>query len=195
MRCRNAPVTKAAFNAAIGDGQGVEYLAEILRNALFVSQGHRDDAVLTLVLEKSADFSRAVSLRGDQLGSVQDLHEAGLLAFIADSLAAGEGLAKEAETTAANGAVIQATSFEKLVKMRTESSTVFVLSPKGDDIREQTLPPDAVFVMTDHTPMPKNTYKSMQRQGVKPMSLGPVVLHASQCISLIHNEIDRLDSR
>ena len=50
---------------------------------------------------------------------------------------------------------------------------------------------DAVFLLTDHIPMPRKTFKSMQRQGVSRIALGPVMLQASQCISIIQNELDR----
>lgn len=184
-------MTRGAFLSAVGTGAGVEYLAQIVVNALFVSKGHRPDAALTLVLEKSGDFSRAVTLRGDRLGSIPDLHENGILAVIADSLAAGEGLGKEAVATDERGIRVQAISFERLVKARLETSPCYLLDMSGADIRESRLAPDAVFVMTDHTPMPGKGSKSLVRQGVSPLSLGPVALHASQCITLIHNEMDR----
>ena len=82
-------------------------------------------------------------------------------------------------------------SFEHLVKSRAEEQLVYVLDTSGQDIRSEQLPEDVVFVMTDHTPMPKNTYKSMARQGVRKLSLGPIMLHAAQCVTIIHNELDR----
>jgi tRNA (pseudouridine54-N1)-methyltransferase len=66
-----------------------------------------------------------------------------------------------------------------------------MLDRKGDDIRQTAMPADPVFLLTDHIPMPKKTFKSLARQGVEKLSLGPVMLHASQCISIIHNELDR----
>ena len=66
-----------------------------------------------------------------------------------------------------------------------------LLDPKGDDIRTVDIPVDAVFLLTDHIPMPKKNFKAMVLQGVKKISLGPVMLHASQCISIIQNELDR----
>ena len=61
VRARSAPVEADRFLASIGTGVGVEYLADIVRHAMFISQGHRSDACLSLVLEKSADFSRVRS--------------------------------------------------------------------------------------------------------------------------------------
>lgn len=191
VRARAAPVDAGRFLAAVGQGAGVEYLADVIRHALFVSQDHRQDVTLHLVLEKSADFSRTLTIRGDCLGSVPDLHEAALLSVIAEALDAGRGLGREAAIVDARGVTIRAVSFEKLVKELAALHPVFVMSPGGDDIREVSITDDAVFVMTDHIPMPKNSYKSMARQGVRSLRVGPVMLHTCQCITVIHNELDR----
>ncbi|MBD3645859.1 MAG: tRNA (pseudouridine(54)-N(1))-methyltransferase TrmY, partial [Pseudomonadales bacterium] len=65
------------------------------------------------------------------------------------------------------------------------------LDRKGTDLREQEPGPNPVFLLTDHIPMPKKTFKSLDRRGVAKVSVGPVMLHASQCLVLIHNELDR----
>ena len=69
VRARAAPVRPDSFRAAIGQSQGVEYLADIIKAGLLVSQGHRPDVAIHLVLEKSLDFSRVVTLKGADLGS------------------------------------------------------------------------------------------------------------------------------
>ncbi|MBT4162991.1 MAG: tRNA (pseudouridine(54)-N(1))-methyltransferase TrmY [Gammaproteobacteria bacterium] len=191
VRARAAPVEPEAFRAAIGGGQGVEYLAEIIRSALFVSQGHRSDASVHLVLEKSRDFSRIVSFGGENLGSLVDLHEDSMLQAIANALETSSGLGKDEQITDSRGVTVRTTSFEHLVKARAAEQEIYLLDSSGEDIRDVELNSSGIFVMTDHTPMPKKSFKSMARQGVKKVSLGPVILHASQCITLIHNEMDR----
>ncbi len=192
VRARNAPVDADRFLAAIGAGEGVEYLADILRHSLFVSQGHRDDVVLSLILEKSADFSRLLRIEGAQLGSLADLHEAAILALLAEALRYGQGLDKNTTTTAPSGIEVSAVSFEQYVKgLALLPQPVYALDPDGADIRELPALEDVVFVMTDHTPMPKNTHKSMARQGVSKVSLGPRMLHTAQCVSILLNERDR----
>ena len=192
IRARAAPVDADRFLGLIGQGQGVEYLADIVRHALFVSQGHRDNVVVSLVLEKSKDYSRVVTLSGARLGSLADIHERTLLEAIADALKAGAGLGKHETAVTAQGISVTAGSFEQLVRERTEDTQVYLLDPDGDDIRDLMPAEPVVFVMTDHTPMPKNTCKSMQRQGVKRASLGPRMLHTAQCVSILLNELDRL---
>lgn len=195
VRARSAPVDGDRLLGQVGRGQGVEYLADIVRHCLFVSQGHREDVILNLVLEKSQDYSRIVSISGDTLGSLSDIHEKSLLEAIAGALRAGAGLRKHDSTIDSLGICVTAKSFEQLVREKVEEKVVLLLDPDGADIRSREVSKElesAVFVMTDHTPMPKNTFKSMQRQGVKKISLGPRMLHTAQCLSILLNELDRL---
>ena len=191
VRARKAPTDAESFVKAIGSEVRVEYLAQIMTNCLFVSKGHRSDTKLTLVLEDSRDFSRAVSLDGDSMGCLYDQTESGMLKVIIESLTAASNLSKEDNLTLDNGIAVQAISFEHLVKVRLETHPVYLLDKKGEDIRSVTLADDAVFLLTDHIPMPRKTYKSLRRQGVNNLSLGPIMLHASQCVVLIQNEYDR----
>jgi len=192
VRARKAPVDPDRFIAAVGTGAHVEYIAHMIVNALFISKGHRHDTVLTLVLEDSPDYSRAISMRGDSLGNLNGMTEKAILDACSESLRAGIGLSKECSVTSENGMEVTAISFEHLVKTRAAERQVYMLDRKGSDIRDLTMAEDAVFLLTDHIPMPKKTFNSLARQGVKKLSLGPVMLHASQCISVIHNEMDRM---
>ena len=191
VRARAASTDPAAFLASVGTGAHVEYLAHMMTNALMVSKGHREDTTLHLVLEDSEDFSRCISLQGDRFGDLGGTTEAALLNVIKIALQYGQGLAKEASVLTPAGVKVTAISFEHLVKGRVAEGPVYMLDPKGEDIREAQVPVNAVFLLTDHVPMPKKTFKSMQRQGVTKLSLGPLMLHASQCITLIQNELDR----
>ncbi len=191
VRAHAAPTDPAHFRQSVGTGAHPEYLAQIIINSLFISKGHRHDTDLTLVLEKSRDFSRVIRFPGDSLGSLTDKTESGLLNVIIECLTASELMKKDETRTLSSGLQVQSTSFEHLVKSRVQDRPVFLLDRKGDDIRSLNLADDAVFLLTDHVPMPRKTAKSMNRQGVKSVSLGPVMLHASQCIVLIQNEFDR----
>lgn len=191
IRARKAPTDPQKFLAAIGTGAHVEYLAQIVVNTLFVSKGHRRDTTLTLVLEDAKDYSKAIFLNGADLGSIIDMSESGILSLLSACLKSAIGLGKEEILGLDNGIEVQAISFEHLVKKRLETQPVFLLDKKSEDIRCCQLPHDAVFLLTDHIPMPRKTFKSLRRQGVQNISLGPVMLHASQCVVLIQNEYDR----
>ncbi len=191
VRAHAAPVDPERFRAAIGSGAGVEYLAAILSSALFVSQDHRSEAHITLVLENSHDFSRCLTFTGDSLGSLPGQHESDLLEVIIDALESGKGLGKEETCIDSRGITVSATSFEHLVKEKMSSAPVYLADPKGEDLREVDLSGEAVFLLTDHVPLPKKIAKSLEVRGAIKVSVGPRMLHASQCITLIQNELDR----
>jgi tRNA (pseudouridine54-N1)-methyltransferase len=62
---------------------------------------------------------------------------------------------------------------------------------KGTPIREQSFQGNSCFVLTDHIPMPKKTFHSLERLGAKKITLGSKMLFASQCVVLIHHELDQ----
>ena len=59
-----------------------------------------------------------------------------------------------------------------------------------DQTREQAFGPNPCFILTDHIPMPPKTLLGLVRLGAKKLSLGPRMLFASQCVVLIHHELD-----
>ena len=192
VRARKAPVDAARFLASAGTGAHVEYLAQMIVNALFISKGHREDTCLTLVMEDSADFSRALTMQGNTLGGLSGMDEGPLLGTCAAARNEASSPKKEASRVGDKGIVVQAISFEHLVREKALTRSVYLLDRKGSDIRDCGELLDPVFLLTDHIPMPRKTYHSLARQGIKKLSLGPTMLHASQCISIIHNELDRL---
>ncbi|MDH5737953.1 MAG: tRNA (pseudouridine(54)-N(1))-methyltransferase TrmY [Gammaproteobacteria bacterium] len=193
IRARKAPVQAARFLRAVGREPYVEHLAQIFLNALFVAQGHRDNTVLYLCLEGSSDFPRLLTLDGASLGSLSGLHEKALLTCLADMLLAGEGLGKSQHRQVERGMTIAAVSFEAHIKaLASEGRQIYLLDRRGENIGQVALSSDALFVMTDHIPMPKKSFHSLDRLGARRLSLGPVMLHASQCITVIHNHLDGL---
>jgi tRNA (pseudouridine54-N1)-methyltransferase len=191
LKARKAPTDKAAFLASAGKGAYVEILAHALMNALFVAKSHRTDVIVHLVLESSRDYSRTITFTAAKVGDLGGFGESALLNVIARALDAGQDLQKADEVAVEEGVLVRALSFEHLVKELAESYPVYLLDRKGTDIRTVEFGRDACFLLTDHIPMPRKTINSLKRLGATKISLGPRMLFASQCIVLIHNELDR----
>lgn len=191
LRAHAAPVRAGEFLSAVRTEAHVEYLAQVVVNTLFLSQAHRDDTALTLVLERSRDFSRAVRLAGDAIGTIGGLDETSILGAIAGALREAEQLGKEQSIVATSGIEVSTTSFERLVGARLTGSRVCLLDKDGVDIRESAIDQGSVIVLTDHVPLGRKLHRSLIGKGAQPVSLGPVMLHASQCVVLVQNEIDR----
>jgi tRNA (pseudouridine54-N1)-methyltransferase len=90
-----------------------------------------------------------------------------------------------------SGVTVRTLSFERLVQELAADHQLFVMDRKGTSIREQAFQSKPCFLLTDHIPMPKNTFHTLDRLGAKKITLGSKMLFASQCVVLIHYELDQ----
>lgn len=190
LRARATPTDSAALLAGVGGDIHSEILAHTLMNALFVAQSHRADVLVYLVLEATRDYSRTIRFESNELRDIGGFHEQALLAKIAKALDASIGMGKEESRSVEPGISVRTISFEKLVQELAADHALFVMDRKGTSIREQEFPANPCFLLTDHLPMPKKSFNSLERLGAKKISLGPRMLFASQCVTLIQHELD-----
>ena len=190
LRARAAPTDSQALLASIGQAAHPEILAHTLMNAIFVAQSHRPDVTVHLVLESTRDFSRAVRFDADAMHDIGGFDERALLGKIARALDASRGMGKDETRPVESGVTVSTTSFERLVQALAEDHQLFVMDRKGTPIREQAFDGNPCFLLTDHIPMPKKTFNSLERLGAKKITLGSRMLFASQCVVLIHHALD-----
>jgi tRNA (pseudouridine54-N1)-methyltransferase len=191
LRARAAPTDSARLLAGVGQEAHTEILAHTLMNAIFVAQSHRPGVVVYLVLESTNDFSRTVRFEGDSMHELAGFDERALLGKVAKALDASRGLGKEESRAVESGVTVRTVSFERLVQELAEDHQLFVMDRKGTPIGEQTFEGKPCFLLTDHIPMPKNTFHTLDRLGTKRISLGSTMLFASQCVVLIHHALDQ----
>ena len=117
--------------------------------------------------------------------------ERALLGKVAKALDASRGLGKEQSRPVESGVTVRTVSFEKLVAELAEDHQLYVMDKKGAPIREQVFESNPCFLLTDHIPMPKNTFHTLDKLGTTRISLGKTMLFASQCVLLIHHELDQ----
>lgn len=191
LRARAAPTDSQKLLAGVGKEAHTEILAHTLMNALFVAQSHRADVVVYLVLESTADYSRTIRVDSNQITDLGGFDERTLLAAVARALDASVGMGKEETRPVATGLTVRTVSFERLVQELAQDHQLFVMDRKGAPIREQAFNGNPCFLLTDHIPMPKKTFHSLERLGAKKITLGSTMLFASQCVVLIHHELDQ----
>ena len=191
LRARAAPTDSQKLLAGVGKEAHTEILAHTLMNALFVAQSHRADVVVYLVLESTADYSRTIRVDSNQITDLGGFDERTLLAAVARALDASVGMGKEETRPVAPGLTVRTLSFERLVQELAQDHQLFVMDRKGAPIREQAFDGNPCFLLTDHIPMPKKTFHSLERLGAKKITLGSTMLFASQCVVLIHHELDQ----
>jgi len=191
LRARAAPVDSQALLASVGSEAHTEILAHALMNAIFVAQSHRPDVVVHLVLESTRDYSRTIRFDVNAMHDIGGFDERALLGKIAKALDASRGMGKEEMRPVESGVTVRTISFERLVQELAEDHQLFVMDRKGTPIRDQAFGDSPCFLLTDHIPMPKKTFPSLERLGARKISLGSKMLFASQCVVLIHYELDQ----
>ncbi|MCJ0824507.1 tRNA (pseudouridine(54)-N(1))-methyltransferase TrmY [Luteimonas sp. 50] len=190
LRARAAPTDSQKLLAAIGQEAHPEILAHTLMNAIFVAQSHRPDVVVYLVLESTQDYSRTLRFEANAMHDIGGFDERALLGKVARALDASRGMGKEEARPVEPGVTVRTIAFERLVQELAADHPLFVMDRKGTPIREQAFAGNPCFLLTDHIPMPKKTFGSLERLGAKKVSLGRTMLFASQCVLLIHHVLD-----
>jgi len=191
LRARAAPTVSQKMLAEVGNEAHSEILAHTLMNAFFLSQSHRAGVTVYLVLESTADFSRTIRFNIDAMHDIGGFNEQALLGKVAKALDASQGMGKEEMRPVESGVAVRTVSFERLVQELAADHQLFVMDRKGTPIREQAFQSNPCFLLTDHIPMPKKTFHTLERLGAKKITLGPTMLFASQCVVLIHHELDQ----
>ncbi len=191
LRARAAPTDSQKLLASVGKEAHVEILAHTLMNAVFVAQSHRADVTVYLVLESTQDFSRTIRFDANAMHDFGGFNEQALLTRIARALDASSGMGKEETRPVESGVTVRTVSFERLVQELADDHQLYVMDRKGTSIREQVFAENPCFLLTDHIPMPKKTFHSLDRLGANKISLGSKMLFASQCVVLIHHELDQ----
>ena len=73
--------------------------------------------------------------------------------------------------------------------LASQGRNIYILDPKGEQIREAEIKSDPIFVLGDHKGLPKKELKRLKTI-TTPISLGKRTYFASQAISIVNNELD-----
>ncbi|MDO8509406.1 MAG: tRNA (pseudouridine(54)-N(1))-methyltransferase TrmY [Nanoarchaeota archaeon] len=71
---------------------------------------------------------------------------------------------------------------------------LYILDPKGEDIRTVDIKKDPVFILGDHKGLPSKELKRLKKI-CTPVTLGKKVYFASQVVAVVNNEIDRREEK
>jgi tRNA (pseudouridine54-N1)-methyltransferase len=191
LKARAAPTDSQKLLASVGTPAHTEILAHTLMNAIFVAQSHRADVAVHLVLESTPDFSRSICFDVSNMHELNGFDERALLSKVAKALNVSKGMGKDENRVVESGVTVRTISFERLMQELAQDHQLFLMDRKGVSIREQEFVGNNCFVLTDHIPMPKNSTHNLERLGAKKIALGSKMLFASQCVVLIHHELDQ----
>ena len=191
IRARKGTVKADKVCSQVGSGEHFEIVAHTLANAFYYSKGIRSGVEVYVVLDSTPDFPRTLKFSSNDGLSFPGFHEQAILHVITKALTDGNTVIKGHIKVIGPGIKICGFGFDTLMKGLQEQNPVYLLDKKGSDIRSVTFEQQGVFVLSDHLPMPKNSIKGLERRGLTKISLGRKMLFASQCVVLVHNELDR----
>jgi tRNA (pseudouridine54-N1)-methyltransferase len=159
----------------------MDLVARCIANALWISHALRRDSCIHVVACGSPHPPVVISFYGDRLRGVSP-DERNIAAWIKI------GLARKQRNP---GIVLRKISFQQLIEELADEGTFFyVLHEKGRVISDVELEPDAVFILGDHLGLPRNEEKFVERFAHEKLSLGKIPYLASQCITVLHYELD-----
>lgn len=191
LRARKGPTTPDFSLEDLGRAGHLEIAAHCVANALFTSGQLRPAVAVHIVLEGAAAPPKIIRLESDTLGSLDGFDERSICRLVQRALQAGRPLRLDQEVQVDGGVFVAKRSFEQLVREKSAAAPLYYLQRKGADIRDLDFSLPVVFAFTDHLSMPKKTDRYLERLGACPVRVGPRMLFASQCIVLVHNELDR----
>jgi len=94
-----------------------------------------------------------------------------------------------AESVSTPGMYVSGMGFERLLESL--GGPFILLKEDGEDLRNHRVPRDAIFVLSDHLDFSEGEEKALMAHDPVVLSLGPRSLHSNQCITIVHNELDR----
>ncbi len=86
---------------------------------------------------------------------------------------------------------IEKRGFLEIVKeMHKNGRNIYLLEPKGEDIRGVQIKDNPIFILGDHKGLPLKELKRLKKM-CEPVAIGRRIYFASQTLAVVQNEIDR----
>ncbi len=167
----------------------MDIVCHCISNALWVAKGLRPDTIIHVNLEGPKNPPKTISFYGEKLKGFA-FDEKGIAKFIKFSLEKGEDLKLNESLEVFPGVVVSKRSFESIVKEKSKDYQLIYLHKKGKNIREFNFKENILVIFGDYIGMPRKTEFLLDRLNAERVSLGKIEYHASQCITIVNNELD-----
>lgn len=166
-----------------GTGGRLDILARCMGTAFLVSHGLRPDVELWTVHLGPPTPGKVVRMRSADLKHLNPDERSSAM------------LLEKALAAPTTGPVWQpatpGVSVARLGLADLLDGPIVMLDEAGEDIATATLPPDALYVLGDHLGFAPEEDALLSPRAVAKVSLGPVSLQADQCLTVLHNHLDR----
>lgn len=179
------------LNDLPGGAGRLDVLARCVTSAFCVSHGLRTDVEVFLAVRDRV----VIRFEGAHLKRLNpdERSTAALIKHALAALRAGQraGWARSTPGVSARFGTLKSV----LEELKARGFTLYVLDERGRDVRAAELDEPVAFVLSDHRNFTPDEEALLQALKLPKLSVGPVVLHADQCIVLVHNELDRRAAR
>jgi tRNA (pseudouridine54-N1)-methyltransferase len=166
----------------------LDVLLRCMRSGLLVSHGLRRDTLVYLVLYGGEIGPRTVRIDGRIASYIRpdERTMAGRIRAMLSTKAEGDGFDAERQGMAvADGGL-------ELVLRDAGTCASYVLEEDGADIRTEALSDESsTFFVGDHLGFDPAIRERLREAGARPVSVGPLSLHADDAVALVQNELDR----
>lgn len=160
------------------DAGRLDIVYECVVASLFLSHGIRKDVTFHAILNGPPKPPVHVQVNGQGLHDVRT-----------DQQTWDQILRKLLSSKPHPGINADRTGFETLLKMKAQTSPIYVLEEGGEEINRVNIGSNPVFVLGDHIGLPKTTEGFALRFGQK-ISLGKQPYLAASCITVINYLLD-----
>lgn len=171
------------------DAGRLDLVTRCISSALWLAKGLRQDTVIHVNLEGPKFPPKIISFHGAKLKGFS-FDEKGIAKFIKLALEKGINLKLNESLEVYPGIIVAKKSFEQLIKEK-QNYQIIYLHKKGKDIRDFDFKENILFVFGDYIGMPRKTEIFLQRHNAEKVSLGKIEYHASHCITIVNNELDK----
>lgn len=185
---------KINLNDLPGSAGRMDVLCRCVTSALFISFGMRRDVNVWLVLKGEPGPDKIIRFNGETMRSLNpDERSSGSLiqkALLID--------ASEMEKQSTPGVFVRYGNLAQLLNAFTEEKRpLFYLKEDGEDISEKiqtdsaVLLENGVYILGDNQGVFEEDEKTIENAAASKISVGPMSLLSSQCVTLILNALDR----
>jgi tRNA (pseudouridine54-N1)-methyltransferase len=173
------------LNDLPGSAGRMDILCRCVTGAFCLSHGIRPDVNVYLVLQDRV----TVRFEGARLKRLNP-DERSTGALIQRALEALQGAHGTGERQSTPGVFVSWCGLQSVLdELSAQGCEPLVLHEHGRDIRSSKLESSVAFVMSDHRDF--TSHEEAQLERFEKVSLGPRVLHADHCVTIVHNELDR----
>jgi len=178
-----------SLNDLAGSAGRLDILCRCVGAALLISHGIRRDSEVHLLILKDPERPRLISIYGDRVRSLNP-DERSTASLLRIALSSRE----EKETTP--GITIRNIGLEQLIHTL-QGTNIFLLEEKGDnawDTIPHTTGEEFTFILGARDDIPPALRDKCLDFHAVPISISPLSLQSEQCITIIHNILDRLST-